>query len=312
MTSIRTLSYLLHPPFLDEAGLVSALRWYVEGFSRRSGITVSLDLPEGFPRLSRDVETTLFRVVQEALINIHRHADSRDALIRLQRDGSRVILEVEDHGRGLSVESLAQLPAGNGALGRRRGRHARTVAAARRRPRDRVGRSRDTGARPRNGRRSGIVNAGPLRLVVVDDHGVVRRGVRALLESRPGWEVVGGGRQWPRSGGTRAVRFHPDVIILDLSMPDMNGLEATRRILEESPQTEVLVLTMHHSEQLAREVLQAGARGYLLNPTPIRTHCGGRQPESAQAVPDLHRDRVRAGRLHAVDRQAEEDKARRW
>ena len=117
MTEVRTLSYLLHPPFLDEAGLISALRWYVEGFSKRSGITVSLDLPEEFPRLTRDVETTLFRVVQEALMNIHRHAGSRDAAIRLQRDGSTVMLEVEDHGRGLSVESLAQLPAGNGALG---------------------------------------------------------------------------------------------------------------------------------------------------------------------------------------------------
>jgi DNA-binding NarL/FixJ family response regulator len=107
------------------------------------------------------------------------------------------------------------------------------------------------------------VNAGPLRLVVVDDHGVVRRGVRALLESHPGWQVVAEG-----GNGREAVelvrRLHPDVIILDLSMPDMNGLEATRQIVEASPQTEVLVLTMHHSEQLAREVLQAGARGYLL------------------------------------------------
>jgi DNA-binding NarL/FixJ family response regulator len=107
------------------------------------------------------------------------------------------------------------------------------------------------------------MKAGPLRLVVVDDHGVVRRGVRALLESHPGWEVVGEG-----GNGREAVELvrtlHPDVIILDLSMPDMNGLEATRRIVEESPSTEILVLTMHHSEQLAREVLQAGARGYLL------------------------------------------------
>ena len=107
------------------------------------------------------------------------------------------------------------------------------------------------------------MNAGSLRLVVVDDHGVVRRGVRALLESHPGWQVVAEG-----GNGREAVELvrelRPDVIILDLSMPDMNGLEATRRIVEESPQTEVLVLTMHHSEQLAREVLQAGARGYLL------------------------------------------------
>jgi two-component system NarL family sensor kinase len=117
MTSIRTLSYLLHPPFLDEAGLVSALRWYSEGFSKRSGITVDLDLPPAFPRLPQDVETALFRVVQEALINIHRHADSRSAAIRLNVRGPELILEIEDHGRGMSSEPLARLPAGGGGLG---------------------------------------------------------------------------------------------------------------------------------------------------------------------------------------------------
>lgn len=107
------------------------------------------------------------------------------------------------------------------------------------------------------------MTTGPLRIVVVDDHGVVRRGVRALLESQPGWQVVGEG-----ATGREAVELvrdeRPHVVVLDLSMPDMNGLEATRQIVKESPQTEVLILTMHHSEQLARDVLQAGARGYLL------------------------------------------------
>lgn len=103
----------------------------------------------------------------------------------------------------------------------------------------------------------------PLRIVVVDDHGVVRRGVRALLEMQPGWEVTAEG-----ATGREAVelvkQFHPDVVVMDLSLPELNGLEATRQILKESPRTEVLVLTMHHSEQLAGEVLQAGARGYVL------------------------------------------------
>ena len=103
----------------------------------------------------------------------------------------------------------------------------------------------------------------PLRIVIVDDHAVVRRGVRALLESQPGWEVSAEG-----TTGREAVdlvkRLRPHIVVMDLSLPELNGLDATRQILKHSPQTEVLVLTMHHSEQLAREVLQAGARGYVL------------------------------------------------
>ena len=103
----------------------------------------------------------------------------------------------------------------------------------------------------------------PVRIVIVDDHPVVRRGVRALLESQPGWEVSGEG-----TTGRQAVQLvkdlHPHVVVLDLSLPELNGLDATRQIVKASPQTEVLVLTMHHSEQLARDALQAGARGYVL------------------------------------------------
>ena len=102
-----------------------------------------------------------------------------------------------------------------------------------------------------------------LRIVIVDDHAVVRRGVRALLESQPGWEVSAEGTTG-REAVELARRLQPHIVVLDLSLPELNGLEATRQILKESPQTEVLVLTMHHSEQLARDVLQAGARGYVL------------------------------------------------
>jgi len=117
MTGIRTLSYLLHPPFLDEAGLVSALRWYVSGFAERSGINVTLDLPPTFERLPRDMEIALFRVVQEALLNIHHHADSPTALIRLRVEAHRLALEIEDRGRGMPPGVIAQLPTGGVALG---------------------------------------------------------------------------------------------------------------------------------------------------------------------------------------------------
>jgi signal transduction histidine kinase len=117
MTGVRTLSYLLHPPFLDETGLLSALRWYATGFARRSGIRVDLELPERFVRPSSDAETALFRVVQESLINIHRHAASATARIRLWADESGLVLEIEDAGRGIPGAVLEQIVAGRGTAG---------------------------------------------------------------------------------------------------------------------------------------------------------------------------------------------------
>ena len=117
MTEVRTLSYLLHPPFLDETGLLSALRWYAAGFANRSGVKVELDLPPAFERLPQEVETTLFRIVQEALINIHRHAGSEIAYVRLARDAGGLVLEIEDRGRGLAEGLAEQLTNGHGIVG---------------------------------------------------------------------------------------------------------------------------------------------------------------------------------------------------
>jgi signal transduction histidine kinase len=106
---VRTISHLLHPPLLDEAGLVSALRWYVEGFAERSKIEVELEFPQNFQRLSQELETAVFRVVQECLTNIHRHSESRIAKIRIGTDDSFVLVEVEDRGKGISPEKMAQM-----------------------------------------------------------------------------------------------------------------------------------------------------------------------------------------------------------
>jgi PAS domain S-box-containing protein len=108
---IRTLSYLLHPPLLDELGLVSAVKEYAEGFSERSGITVQLDLQAGFARLPQDAETALFRIVQESLSNIQRHSGSDKAVICLRSDASSVSLQVSDQGRGIDRTNVAP---GNG------------------------------------------------------------------------------------------------------------------------------------------------------------------------------------------------------
>ena len=104
---VRTISHLLHPPLLDEAGLESALRWYVDGFVQRSKITVDLDLPKELGRLPREMEIAAFRVVQECLTNIHRHSESRTAKIRLRRPNGEVLVEIADNGRGIPAEKRA-------------------------------------------------------------------------------------------------------------------------------------------------------------------------------------------------------------
>lgn len=104
ITEIRTLSYLLHPPMIDEAGLLPALRWYVNGFEKRSGVTAVLDAPDDLGRLPSELETALFRIVQEALTNIQRHSGSGIARISLRRQDHRLRLTVEDEGRGLPPE----------------------------------------------------------------------------------------------------------------------------------------------------------------------------------------------------------------
>jgi signal transduction histidine kinase len=98
---LRTMSYLLHPPLLDEAGLPSAIRWYVEGFAERSKIRVSLDVAQDLGRLSSDLETTIFRIVQEGLTNIHRHSGSATASICVSRARRAVKVEISDHGKGM-------------------------------------------------------------------------------------------------------------------------------------------------------------------------------------------------------------------
>jgi PAS domain S-box-containing protein len=106
---IRTTSYLLHPPMLDEMGLRAALAWYVEGLQQRAGLNIHLSIDDDFPRPSRELELTIFRVIQECLTNIHRHAGSQAAYISIAGDHKQVLVEVRDDGRGISAEDLKRI-----------------------------------------------------------------------------------------------------------------------------------------------------------------------------------------------------------
>src|SRR3954452_9564276 len=101
ISDTRTLSHLLHPPLLDEAGFISAAKWYVEGFGKRSGIITKLELPQPVHRLPRRAETALFRIMQEALTNVHRHSGSRAVDVSVRSDDTKIVLTVKDFGMGV-------------------------------------------------------------------------------------------------------------------------------------------------------------------------------------------------------------------
>jgi PAS domain S-box-containing protein len=114
---IRTTSYLLHPPLLDEAGLFSALSWYVEGLNKRSNVQIALEIAPNFGRLPRDIELVVFRLVQESLANIYRHSGSETAMIRIARDEGTITVEVQDQGKGIPPEKLVEIQSEGSGVG---------------------------------------------------------------------------------------------------------------------------------------------------------------------------------------------------
>jgi len=114
---IRTMSYLLHPPLLDESGLIEALRFYVEGIRQRSGLVTDLDISENLGRLPRETELVIFRLVQECLTNIHRHSGSATAVIRIAPERDHLSMEIQDEGKGISPEKLLEIQSQGSGVG---------------------------------------------------------------------------------------------------------------------------------------------------------------------------------------------------
>jgi len=114
---IRTTSYLLHPPLLDETGLSSALGWYVQGLEERSGLDISLAISDEVGRLPRDMELAIFRIVQECLTNIHRHSGSKTARISMTRSPASCCVLIEDRGSGISPDKISEIQSGGAGVG---------------------------------------------------------------------------------------------------------------------------------------------------------------------------------------------------
>ncbi len=112
LSEIRTISYLLHPPLLDERGLPSAAQWYVEGFSKRSGIEVLLHIDDHLGRMPQEVETALFRLLQESLNNVHRHSGSKKVDVAIRLDDGKALVTIRDYGRGFRLQQLQDVQQG--------------------------------------------------------------------------------------------------------------------------------------------------------------------------------------------------------
>ena len=281
---IRTLSYLLHPPLLDECGLASAVLWYAEGFKKRSGIHLDVSIDDDLVRLTTDAETALFRVLQESLTNVHRYSGSPSAEIRIFQSGRKVHLEIVDHGKGVKAGTERSSFAGAPTLGvgipgmRERIRQlggqlevefsnegTRVYAslpteAYSEEPSQSNGELfRDKENFQANPRQRPDVRK---RILIADDHEVMRRGVRGLVESQEEWSVCGEAIE-----GNEAIsktrELHPDLLIMDVSMPGMSGIEAALQILKNDPNVKILFFTMHDSPQMMREISNVGAWGYV-------------------------------------------------
>jgi signal transduction histidine kinase len=116
-SEVRTVSHLLHPPLLDESGLTSAIRWYVEEFSKRSRVSVNLELDEERNRLSQEVKTAVFRIIQEALTNVYRHSHAQAVWIDIKCDESSLLLRIKDDGKGIPAGMLSMAPNGKTGVG---------------------------------------------------------------------------------------------------------------------------------------------------------------------------------------------------
>jgi PAS domain S-box-containing protein len=274
----RTLSYLLHPPLLDECGLDSAVRWYAEGFEKRSGIKLNVDIPQNLGRLPTEVEIALFRVVQESLTNVHRYSGSDTAEIRVKMSSDEVRLEIVDYGTGVKTKAVraaveGSAPLGVGIPGMRERLHqlggrldvdfgrdgTRVIATL---PIRKPGVAPAQTSQPDPGRDTQAQTGIRRTILIADDHEMMRRGLRGLIESHQEWAVCGEAVE-----GDEAVRksaeLKPDLVIMDINMPGLSGIDAAIKIRKENAATRILFFTVHDSEQVLQEIVDVGAQGYV-------------------------------------------------
>ena len=250
VAEVRRIVEGLRPPALDDLGLFGALAELGHQLSGGTGLELAVELPGEAPAMPAAVEAAAYRIAQEALTNVVRHADASRCRVAGSLSDDALVLEVSDDGRGgagVGPGGRDAHHAGAGAGDRRAGR----------RPQPRPGYvGDDPAAAARWGARM-------IRVLVVDDHPLFRDGLTALLETLPDVVVVGDAGDGD-TAVSRAIELRPDVVLMDLNLPGTPGLEATRRIVAAAPGCAVLVVTMLADDASIAAAMRVGARGYVL------------------------------------------------
>ncbi len=277
----RRLSHELSPPVLNHSGLVAALKWLAARMEEQFGLQVEFEADADGQFDNEPVKVFMFRAVQELLFNIVKHAGVKIARVQICRKESNIVTTVSDRGRGFISEVLNSTSekAGFGLMSIRErasyigggleiestpGKGSRftltlpldlTVA-------DTLQTVSDTLPPYIPADRTDWGDIGGIRVLFVDDHQVMRQGLIRVMAGKPGIQVAG-----EASNGREAVeqarRLQPDVIIMDISMPEMDGLEATRRIKAEFPCVHVIGFSMHEDDQIVRNMRAAGAEAFV-------------------------------------------------
>ena len=257
---LTTLIQELRPVALQGKGLVPAVSDYAAGWSRQNGITPEIRV-QGEHILSLETEQTLFRIIQEALANVARHSQATHVEILLTYNTSVVRLTIDDNGQGFEADGRIE----GWGYDRCRSERNHWVASSSLKAglvRVRASRAQCQLIHQRKPIRGNLMDK-RITVLLVDDHQVVRQGLRASLEARSDFIVVA-----EAESGEAAVRLAgehvPDVILMDLIMPGMDGVEATRQVKNISPRTHIIVLTSYHEDEHIFPALQAGATSYIL------------------------------------------------
>lgn len=266
LTEVRTMSYLLHPPTLDLIGLRASIIWYAEGFEQRTGIRTSVEAPELLPQFETGIETTLFRIVQESLTNVHKHTRASEVTISVAVSEDEFQLKIHDDGAGFGEDCQEGVGIGgmrerlkelNGTLEVKSSKMVGSTIIATIPVGNNVAAtdSLDIGD-------SSTAFAARYRIMLVDHQDLFRSGVRSLLASEPDLEICG-----EAGNAEEALEFvrklKPDVMVLDLQLPGHNGWWVLRELRKMRLGNNVVILSQYDLPQIQYAAKLAGCLGFV-------------------------------------------------